>query len=182
MRSPHRVHVLAALQALGEGTLADVAALTGRSRQSVHPHLRALAAAGIIGITAGARKGRDVTRYRFMPERMAACVNQATGFGIAQAADVSARALKDAQVRCRRWGTMADRQPINLANNPEAVTSVRTSWLDDARRRKFNDLLRQAMAVLQEGCTRRTGRRTFVLLYHFPDYTAHEVKQRRRMR
>lgn len=179
MRSPHRVHLLAALEALGEGTLAEVSVLTGRSRQSVHPHLKAMVVAGIIGTSMRTVHGRDVATYRFLPERIVASVNQATGFGLRQAADISARALQDAQARCHRWGRMADRRPIDLAINPEAVTSVCTSWLDAAQRRKFNDLLRQAMAVLREGCATRKGRRTFVLIYHFPDYTARETRAQR---
>jgi hypothetical protein len=53
------------------------------------------------------------------------------------------------------------------------------TWLDDDRRRRVNDLMRQIMAVVQEGRAARGGRRTNVLLYHFPDVTLREARLER---
>ncbi len=177
IRSPSRVHLLAALQALGEASVAEIAELTGRSRQSIYPHLASMARAGIVGTGLRMRLGREITVFRFLPEQLAASVDQASGRGLGAGADVSAGALKDAQLRCRRWGKVADGVRIDLARNPEAITSIRVSWLDDRLRARLNRLLRKASAVLQEGCARRKGRRTLVLMYHFPDYTAGEARK-----
>jgi len=171
------VHLLAALQALGEASVAEISELTGRSRQSMYPHLSSMARAGIVGTGSRTHLGRRVTVFRFLPERLAASVDQAKGRGIRAGADVSAGALKDAGLRCRRWGEVADGVRIDLARNPEAVTSIRVSWLDDRLRARLNRLLRKAAAVLQEGCARRKGRRTLVLMYHFPDYTPGEARR-----
>ena len=170
------MHLLAGLQAFGEATVAELAALTGRSRQSIYPHLATMARAGVIGVGTRVGAGRRIAVYRFLPEKLAACVDQSTGRGLRAGADVSAGALNDAQLRCRRWGLVADGEPVDLSANPEAFTSIRVTWLDDRLRARLNRLLRQAMAVLQQGCVRRAGRRTCVLLYHFPDFTAGEAR------
>ncbi len=176
MRSPSRVHLLAALEALGEASVTEVAELTGRTRQSIYPHLTDMARAGIIGTRTRAGRGRAVTVFRFLPEVLAASVDQATGRGLREAADVSAGALNDAQLRCRRWGRVAGGRPVDLSRNHEAVMSIRVTWLDDALRARLNGLLRKVHRVLQAGCARRKGRRTCVLLYHFPDHTAAEAR------
>lgn len=177
MRSPQRVHLLAALQAFGEASVADLAMLTGRTRQSIYPHLTDMARAGLIGRGARQEQGRMVTSFKFLPEQLARCVDTRTGRGIRAAADVSARALHDAGLRCHRWGKVADNRAIDLFQNPEAVTSIRVTWLDDRLRLRLNQLLRQAARVLQQGCTRRKGQRTCVLMYHFPDFTAAEARR-----
>lgn len=176
VRSSSRVLLLAALEALGEASVAELAALTGRSRQSVYPHLAAMERAGVIGTSSRVVRGRKVALFRFLAERFASKVDQATGRGLREAADVSARALHDAQIRCRRWGAVMDGRPVELSRNPEAATGVRITWLDDRLRARLNVLLREVGAVLQEGCVRRKGRRTCVLLYHFPDFTAREAR------
>jgi hypothetical protein len=179
MRSPQRVHVLAALEAIRQGTLAELAAVMGRTRQSLHPHLTAMAEAGIIGRTHRIDRGRSVAVFQFLPRKLQGSVRERTGEGVRQAAMVSARALVDAQLRCRRWGALDDRRPIDLTSNPEAYTSVRVTWLDDRSRARLNGLLRQVSSVLREGCIARKGRRTCVLIYHFPDYTASEARMLR---
>lgn len=176
MRSPARVHLLAALEALGEASVTEVAELTGRTRQSIYPHLAGMARAGIIAAGTRTGRGRTVAVFRFLPGVLAASVSQATGRGLREAADVSAGALGDAAIRCRRWGRVADRTRIDLSRNPEAVTSIRVTWLDEPRRARLNRLLRQVHGVLRDGCVRRTGLRTCVLLYHFPDLTAGEAR------
>lgn len=176
IRSPPRVHLLAALQALGEATVPELAGITGRTRQSIYPHLADLARAGIIACSTRVHRGRSVVRFRYLPEVVAASVDERTGAGLRAAADVSGRALHDAQIRCRRWGMVADGRPVDLSRNPDVRTSVRITWLDDRLRARLNVLLREVGAVLQEGCVRRKGRRTCVLLYHFPDFTAREAR------
>lgn len=122
---------------------------------------------------------RTVAVFQFLPRKLQGSVRERTGEGVRQAAMVSARALVDAQLRCRRWGALDDRRPIDLTSNPEAYTSVRVTWLDDRSRARLNGLLRQVSTVLREGCIARKGRRTCVLIYHFPDYTASEARMLR---
>jgi hypothetical protein len=182
VRSPHRVHLLAALEALGDASVAELAALTGRSRQSIYPHLAAMARMGIIGTSVSLNTHREVVRFRYLAEMLARSVDPATGTGLRQGADVSARALGDAQLRCRRWGMVADGKPIDFVRNPEAMTHIRITWLDEASRSRLNQLLRQVRSLLQQGCIRRKGQRTCVLLFHFPDFTAREARQALRSR
>jgi DNA-binding transcriptional ArsR family regulator len=176
LRSPHRLHLVAALEALGEASVAELAVLTGRTRPSIYPHMVDMARAGIIERGSRQGRGRRVATFRFVPARMACSVNQATGRGLRAGAEVSAGALREAASRCRRWGAVADGTPIDFSRNPEAYTSVRITWMDERRRRRVNRLLQRLQSVLQEGCVRRTGRRTCVLLYHFPDFTAIEAR------
>ena len=182
VRSPHRVHLLAALQALGEATVAELAELTGRTRQSIYPHLAEMARVGIIGTGVSLNARREVVRFRYLPEMLARSVDASTGTGLRQGAEVSARALGDAQTRCRRWGKVADGQPIDFVGNPEAITDISITWLDDAMRLRMNKLLRQVQSILRQGCVRRKGQRTCVLLFHFPDFTAREARQALRTR
>ena len=177
MRSPHRVHLMVALEALGDASVADLAALTGRTRQSLYPHLSAMSRAGIIGTSTRSHRARAATRYQYLPSVLARSVDQSTGAGLRGGADVSAGALRDAQIRCRRWGAVADGQPIDLSRNPDARTAIRVTWLDAAQRRRLNQLMRKAEELIRQGCVKRKGRRTCVLLYHFPDFTAGEARQ-----
>ena len=64
MRSPHRVHLIVALEALGDASVADLAALTGRTRQSLYPHLSAMARAGIIGKNTRSHRAGSATSGR----------------------------------------------------------------------------------------------------------------------
>ena len=176
MRSPPRVHLLAALEALGVASVTELAMLTGRTRQSIYPHLRDMARAGIIATHVDTRRGRAVAGFRFAPELLAGTVDQPTGRGLRAGADVSARALNDARLRCHRWGKVADGRPIDLSRNPDAMTSIRITWLDASLRAELNRLFRKAAEVVQQGCERRAGQRTCVLMYHFPDYTASEAR------
>lgn len=177
VRSPHCVHLLAALEALEEASVTELAALTGRTRQSIYPHLAGMARAGIVGTATGNGRGRQIVRYRYLPEVFARSVDQSTGRGVRAGADVSARALRDAMLRCHRWGKVADGRPIDFWRNPEAFTSVRVAWLDDRARAQLNRLFRRAGQVLTKACRRRMGQRTCVLMYHFPDYTAAEARR-----
>jgi len=177
MRSPHRVHLIVALEALGDASVADLAALTGRTRQSLYPHLSAMSRAGIIGTSTRSHRARAATRFQYLPGVLARSVDQSTGAGLRAGADVSAGALRDAQIRCRRWGAVADGQPIDLSRNPDARTAIRVTWLDAARRQRLNQLMRKAEELIRQGCVKRKGRRTCVLLYHFPDFTAGEARQ-----
>ena len=177
MRSPHRVHLLAALQALGEASVSEVAAVTGRTRQSIYPHLADMARVGIIGAVAGDLRGRQIARFRFLPEVLARSVDPSTGRGLRAGADVSARALRDAMLRCHRWGKVADGRPIDFSRNPQARTSIRVAWLDERSRAELNRLFHKAGQVLMKACRRRKGQRTCVLMYHFPDYTAAEARR-----
>lgn len=176
MRSPQRVHLLAALEALGEASVAEVAMLTGRTRQSIYPHLSDMVRVGLIGKVFRMGRGRRIAKFKYLPEMLACSVDPRTGFGLRAAADVSARALHDAQLRCHRWGRVAEGRPIDLARNPEAATSIRVTWLDARLRLRLNRILRQASVVLQQGLRRRKGQRTCVLMYHFPDFTAAEAR------
>ena len=182
VRSPQRVHLLAALEAFGEATVSEVAELTGRTRQSIYPHLEAMARVGIVGTGTRLLHGRRIATFRFLPEVLAGHVDQATGRGLRAAVAVAAGALSDAQKRCRRWGEVSDGRPVDLSRNSLAVMSIRVSWLDDRLRARLNGHLRKAAAVLRQGCARRKGRRTCVLLYHFPDYTAAEARRALRPR
>lgn len=171
------MQLLAALEALGDASVAELAALTGRTRQSIHPHLASMARVGIIARESRPGGPRKVVRFRYRPEVMSRIVDESTGYGVRIGADISARVLGDAQVRCRRWGAAADGRPIDFSRNPDARTAIRISWLDSKMRRRLNRLLKQAEELLRQGCVRRKGRRTYVLLYHFPDLTAAEARQ-----
>jgi DNA-binding transcriptional ArsR family regulator len=176
LRSPQRVHLYAALEALREATVSEIAELTGRTRPSIYPHLQEMLRAGIISSGSRAQAGRRVATYRFLPEQMAASVDQRSGRGLAKAAAATSGALRETGRRLDRWGQLAEGHPIDLRVNPEAVTSIRVTWLDDRARTRLNRLLARVASILDSGCRARKGCRTCVLLAHFPDITAREAR------
>ncbi len=48
VNSPHRMHLVSMLEALKKSTVAELAELTGRSQQSIYPHLKILVKAGLV--------------------------------------------------------------------------------------------------------------------------------------
>lgn len=180
LRSPQRVHLYAALEALREATVSEIAELTGRTRPSIYPHLRTMAGAGIIATGHRMQGGRRVATYKFLPDRMAASVDPRSGRGVGKAAAASSNALRETCRRLDRWGRLAEGHPIDLQRNPEAMTSIRMTWLDDRARSRVNQLLARVATILDAGCHARKGRRTCVLLVHFPDISALEARTARR--
>jgi DNA-binding transcriptional ArsR family regulator len=177
--SPHRLQLLLLLTGLKEATVHELAELSGRTAQSLYPHLDALVHAGFLVVREPAETGRRSRVYACGPASMVAPVDATTGRGNRDSAELSALMLHDACARLRRFGSIAEGMPLGEGAERAVAMHSELTWLDDDRRRRVNDLMRQIMAVVQEGRAARGGRRTNVLLYHFPDVTLREARLER---
>ena len=87
--------------------------------------------------------------------------------------------LHDSCARLRRYGTTVDGLPVKSGDERERVTMSELTWLDDDRRRRLNKLSMEILQIIREGRAERSGRRTNVVVYHFPDVTLREARKQR---
>jgi len=178
--SPHRIQLLALLDGLGEATVNELAELSGRTAQSLYPHLDALVNAGFLVMREPAETGKRSRIYARGPALSVAPVDPSTGNGNSNFADMGALVLHDASARLRRYGQTTEGVPNPSGFDAPHRLIAELTWLDDDRRRELNGLFTRIREVIQEGRVSRSGRRTNVLLYHFPDVTLREAKSTRR--
>ena len=177
--SPHRLQLLLLMTGLKEATVHELAELSGRTAQSLYPHLEALVHASFLIVREPSVTGRRSRVYACGPASLVSPVNPHTGHGNGDAAELSALMLHDACARLRRFGAIAEGTPIGTHDERMMATHSELTWLDEERRRRLNELTRQIMQVIQEGRAARKGRRTNVILYHFPDVTLREARRER---
>jgi hypothetical protein len=164
---------------LKEATVHELAELSGRTAQSLYPHLEALVHASFLIVREPSETGRRSRVYACGPASLVSPVDPHTGHGNGDASELSALMLHDACARLRRFGSIAEGTPLGSTADRLMATHSELTWLDDERRQRVNDLMRQIMSVVQDGRAARTGRRTNVILYHFPDVTLREARRDR---
>jgi DNA-binding transcriptional ArsR family regulator len=177
--SPHRLQLLLLLTGLKEATVHELAELSGRTAQSLYPHLDALVDADFLVVREPAETGRRSRIYVCGPASMVSPVDASSGRGNRDSAELAALMLHDACARLRRFGSIAEGVPVGEGAERTVAMHSELTWLDDARRRRVNELMQQLMTVVMEGRSARVGRRTNVLLYHFPDVTLREARLER---
>lgn len=164
------------MRGLGESTVNELADITGRSAQSLYPHLDALVAAGFLEVREPGESGRRSRSFICGPACRAAPSDPATGRGNAQAAEVAALLLHDACARLRRYGQISEGAPGGVGLDSPSAFSVELTWIDEGLRRALNAHFDAIRELIQKGRTQRSGRRTNVILAHFPDVTLREAK------
>lgn len=167
------------MKGLGEATVNDLAELTGRSAQSLYPHLDALVAARFLEIREPGESGKRSRSYACGPACKNAPFDPTTGRGNAQFAEMAALLLHDACARVRRFGQVAEGAPNGEGADSASAFVIELTWLDDDLRRRVNvhfDAIRQ---IIQEGRSKRSGRRTNLIVAHYPDVTLREAKGKR---
>lgn len=177
--SPHRLQVMVLMAGLKQATVQELAELSGRTAQSLYPHLDALVHAGFLLVHEPQDTGRRSRTYALGPAAMLPPVDPSTGIGNAEAIELAALMLHDSCARLRRYGATVDGVPQNSGEDRERVTMSELTWLDDERRRRLNQLSMEILEVIREGRADRTGRRTNVVVYHFPDVTLREARAQR---
>lgn len=177
--SPHRLQLMILMRGLGEATVNQLAELTGRSAQSLYPHLDALLDAGFLEIREAGEGGRRSRAYACGPTCRSAPFDPATGRGNAQFAEMAALLLHDACARVRRFGEIAEGLPTGTGVASTSAFSIELTWLDDELRTRVNEHFDAIRAIIHEGRARHAGRRTNILLAHYPDVTLREAKAKR---
>lgn len=167
------------MSGLLQATVQELSELSGRTAQSLYPHLDALVAADFLIAREPSETGRRSRLYVLGPAAELAPSDTATGVGVRNAVELAALMLHDACARLRRYGSTADGVPSKLGLDAECVTTSELTWLDPDRRREVNRLVAEIQKVVQAGREARTGERTNVIVYHFPDVTLREARDHR---
>ena len=167
------------MHGLKEATVQELAELSGRTAQSLYPHLDALVDARFLTVREPNETGRRSRVYACGPASKTTPTDANSGEGNKQAAELAALMLHDAGARLRRHGLTADALPTGSGPEQHHAYLSELTWLNDERRRRINEHFAQIMTIVQEGRVERNGRRTNVLLYHFPDVTLREARARR---
>lgn len=171
-----RIQILAALQGLGSASAAGLAELTGRSPQSLHYHLGALARAGLVGTRRQTLNGRPVRVFVFDPELNRRTVDPRTGAGVRQLAKLASAMMRASAVRVRRWGEVHDGRPIRVGPDADAILVTELAWFGDRELTEANRHLRAIIGLARRSHSRRKGDRYFISLFQFRDYTTHEAR------
>ena len=177
LSSPHRVQVVAALQGIGRGTAAELAALTGRTPQSLYYHLGALSRLGLIGTKLERRGSRSVRVFEFDPELNQRTVDPRTGAGVERLGELAAAMMRDASARARRWSAVHRDRPISVGESSDAIMVTEITWLTERDRIAANRLLRDLIDLVRRARLRRRGDRHCFALFHFRDYTIAEARR-----
>ena len=164
---------------LKQATVQELAELSGRTAQSLYPHLDALVGAGFLVVREPSETGRRSRLYALGPAAEVAPVDSSTGVGNRDAIELAALMLHDACARLRRYGSTVEGVPLRTGADAERVSLSELTWLDDDRRRALNHHATEIQRIIQAGRAERTGLRTNVVVYHFPDVTLREARDHR---
>jgi hypothetical protein len=167
------------MQGLKQATVQELAELSGRTAQSLYPHLEALVGAQFLVVQEPHETGKRSRTYALGPAAALPPVNPATGIGNSDRIELAALMLHDSCARLRRFGAIAEGVPPKSGAECEQVTLSELTWIDDERRARLNALSMEILQIIREGRTKRNGRRTNVIVYHFPDVTLREARKQR---
>lgn len=180
--SPHRYQLLHLLASLGRATVHELAELTGRSPQSIYPHLQALCNVGFL-VACATDDDTTQTRGRaYMPgpALLVSPVDPETGAGNSRMVELGAMMLHDAVARLLRHGETCEGVPVGRGQAARQSMLASVTWLDDARRARLNELCTAIAQLVEEGRRSQSGERATVLAYHFPDVTLRESRSQRK--
>lgn len=180
--SPHRYQLLHLVASIGRTTVQELADLTGRSPQSIYPHLQSLANAGFLVAAAG-NDGSSQTRGRAYlpgPALLVSPFDPETGNGSSRMAQLGAMMLHDATARLVRHGETSEGVPVGRGKAARQSMLASVTWLDESRRTRLNELYAAIAELVEQGRIARTGERVNVVAYHFPDVTLRESRHQRK--
>ncbi len=183
------------LEALKKSTVAELAELTGRSQQSIYPHLKILVKAGLVrelrepvnGAKSGhknasksvanAPTSRAACLYEFNPTLFRKAFNSKNGLGLMRATHITSILLHDLGLRCKRWGEANERAGMHHGIKIQNLMSTEITWFTSSHWKRFNKLSAQLMKLIRQARDNRKGQRMCIGLVQFPDVTVAELKQ-----
>ena len=194
VNSPHRMHLVSMLEALKKSTVAELAELTGRSQQSIYPHLKILVKAGLVRelqkpvhVAKNGRKSsskavpnlstlRSTCLYEFNPASFQKATESKNGVGLMRATHLTSILLHDLGLRCKRWGEANERAGMRVALHNQNLMSTEITWFTNSHWKQFNKLAAQLMKLIRDARHNRKGQRMCIGLFQFPDVTVAELK------
>lgn len=178
--SPHRLQMLALLGSGESLTAGELAAISGRSAQSLYPHLDALVACGLVAAHDPDASSGRARSFSLTPIARGPRVDPTTGVGRVLQSELLNIMLRDIGARLDRYARSAEGHPDSDDAVAETWSRSELTWLTAERRAELNALMQRAMQLCEEGRAERIGRRTNVVLIHFPDVTLKEDRGNRR--
>jgi predicted ArsR family transcriptional regulator len=169
--SPPRIELLLMIEALGEATAAQLSDGSGRSADSLYPHLGVLESSGFISSEERSDEGRPARVYSLTEAASVRPVDHAEGSGMRRLALAVEVQLRDAARRIKRCADLAEderRSPGDLQVTTDLV------WVDAERRERFTHLLSELRALVRESRRDRIGERMFLGIQFFPDVSLKE--------
>lgn len=180
LSSPHRVQLLGLIESLRRTTIRELSDLTGRTGPSLYPHLRILESAQLVAVETERHQGRACRVY---------CAGPALGWNVTEHGrpDTRGRAIKlatywlrDLGIRLQRWGKVREGGPAVHGAKATGMMISETTWLDEAQREELNRLLGELVGFVRRARDERRGKRHNVAIYHFPDVTLRDIRERRK--
>ena len=194
VNSPHRMQLVSMLEALKKSTVAELAELTGRSQQSIYPHLKILVKAGLVRelreSVRGSKNGRksaskavrnlsaarSTCLYEFNPASFQKATESKNRVGLMRATHLTSILLHDLGLRCKRWGEANERAGMRVAIHNQNLMSTEITWFTNSHWKQFNKLAAQLMKLIRDARHNRKGQRMCIGLFQFPDVTVAELK------
>lgn len=180
LSSPHRVQLLGLVESLQRTCIRELSELTGRTGPSLYPHLRILENALFVKVETERHNGRTRRVY---------CAGPALGWNVTEHGrpDTRGRAVKlagywlrDLGIRLKRWGQVREGGPAVHGERATGMMISETTWLDDDQRQELNRRLGEVVEFIRRTQKERRGKRHNISIYHFPDVTLRDVRERRR--
>ncbi|MGA1517315.1 MAG: winged helix-turn-helix domain-containing protein [Phycisphaerales bacterium] len=169
--SPARVEILVLLEALREATAVELARGTGRSPDSLYPHLEALESCGLIAGRERTDEARVARAYSLTERAATSPVDTQRGAGMRRLGKAVEVNLRDAARRAIRYAEQAEGDP-EIAGGYAFISEI--GWLDAKGQTRFRALLAELKALFRESREDRDGERFFVGVQFFRDVSLPE--------
>ena len=166
------------MSSLKEATVQELAELSGRSAQSLYPHLEALVAVGFLIMREPSETGKRSRLYACGPVCGISPIDFTSGSGFQEEANLRALILGDGCARLKRHGLLMEGTPLPGPSARVDRFHSELTWLDDEARARLDHHIAAILDIMREGRKGRAGRRTNVFLAHFPDVTLREARKR----
>ena len=182
LASPHRVQLISLIETLNRATIRELSELTGRTGPSLYPHLEVLEDAQLVTVESVKGTGRSHRVYCAGPALKWSMTAHGLPDTRGRAVKLALHWLRDAGLRLERWGAVREGGPAAMGLKATGMMVYETTWLDDEQREELNRRVADLIAFIRKARDDRRGRRHNVILYHFPDVTLRDVRERRKLR
>lgn len=180
LSSPHRVQLLGLVESLRRTTIRELSELTGRAGPSLYPHLRILEKAQLVTVETERHQGRARRVYTAGPALGWNVTEQGRPDNQGQGVTLATNWLRDLVIRLKRWEQVREGGPAAEGLKATGMMISGTTWLDEAQREELNRRLREVVEFIRRTQEERRGKRHNIAIYHFPDVTLRDIRERRK--
>lgn len=180
LSSPHRVQLLGLIESLHRTSIRELSELTGRTGPSLYPHLRILENAQLVAVETERANGRSRRIYCGGPALQWNVTAHGRPDTRGRAVKLASYWLRDLGIRLKRWGQVREGGPAVHGVKATGMMISETTWLDEEQREELNRRLGELVEFIRQTRNERRGKRHNVAIYHFPDVTLREARERRK--